>query len=218
MNKKSLHWEIFSKKHLTILPKLTFLKKLGFYLAGGTALALQIKHRISVDFDFYSQNRFDSNKIYQMFQEQKPKKLLLDTMAENTLILEINNIGISLFTYSYLLIKPSIITKYLNIASLEDIATMKLIAIIQRGVKRDFIDLYYLCKDLGLENILTLTGEKYAGFNKYLALQAIVYFQDAGKKQTREMKMLKPLNWEDVKEYFVNEAAKLKLKWSSNEK
>jgi len=112
-------------------------------------------------------------------------------------------------------LKPFVVSKYLNIASLEDISTMKLIAIIQRGIKRDFIDLYYLSKKLGLKNIIVLTKKKYAGFNKYLALQALVYFQDAEEKQTREIKMLRPLEWEKVKEYFINEVARLKTNWSS---
>jgi len=211
--KENLHWEILDKKRLTLLPKLNFLKEMGFYLAGGTALALQIKHRLSVDFDFYNQKKFDSAGIYQKFQTQKPKKLLLDTMAENTLILEINAVGISLFSYNYPLLKPFITSEYLNIASLEDIAAMKLIAIIQRGIKRDFIDLYFLCGLLGLEKIMDLTKHKYTGFNKYLACQALVYFRDAEEKQTREINLLRPLEWENVKKYFVTEVAQLKRKW-----
>src|SRR3989338_5215683 len=106
LNGNQLQWNILDKQRLALLPKLEFLKNKGFYLAGGTALALQIGHRISVDFDFYNRDGFDSNKIYQKFQKQKPIKLLLDTTAEDTLILEVNDIGISLFGYNYLLVKP----------------------------------------------------------------------------------------------------------------
>jgi len=215
MNKINLHWEILPKRHQALLPKLTFLKKLGFYLAGGTALSLQIKHRISVDFDFYNQKEFDTDKIYRIFQAQKPINLLLNTITENTLILEINNISVSIFSYNYPLLKPFLVSKYLNIASLEDISAMKLIAIIQRGIKRDFIDLYYLSKKLGLDKIIVLTKKKYAGFNKYLAFQALVYFQDAEERQTRETKVLRPFEWKEIKKYFINEVARLKRNWSS---
>ncbi len=200
------------------MPKLKFLKDAGFYLAGGTALALQIKHRKSVDFDFYNQKEFDSAKIYRIFQKQKPEKLSLYTTAENTLILEINGIGISLFTYNYPLLKPFLVTDYINLASLEDISAMKLIAIIQRGIKRDFVDLYFLAKWLGLENIMDLTKNKFAGFNRYLACQALVYFQDAEERQTRKLQMLKPIGWGAVKKYFINEVAGVKIKWSRYEK
>lgn len=216
-HKPKLYWEILDKKALTLLTKLKFLKDAGFYLAGGTALALQIGHRKSADFDFYNPSKFDSAKIYNTFQTQKPKNLLLYTFSEDTLILEINHIGISLFTYNYPILKPFVMSEYLSLASLEDIAAMKLIAIIQRGIKRDFVDLYYLAQELKLENIMYLTKRKYAGFNRYLAYQALVYFKDAEEKQTRETKMLKSIDWETIKEYFVAEVANLKRRWRQNE-
>ncbi len=200
-----------------LLPGLKFLKNSGFYLAGGTALALQIGHRISVDFDFYNQNKFNPTKIYQDFQAQKPSKILLGNTAEDTLFLEINDIAISLFTYSYPLLKPLKNSENLNIASLEDIAAMKLIAIIQRGVKRDFIDLYFLAQILGLEKIMSLTKKKYAGFNKYLACQALVYFKDAQGEKAGEVELIKPLSWEKVKKYLESEVRQVKKGWSPHE-
>lgn len=213
-----MQWDVLDEGRRAILPSLKFLKNRGFYLAGGTALALQIGHRISVDFDFYSQNKFNPTKIYQDFQAQKPAKILLGNTAEDTLFLEINNIAISLFTYSYPLLKPLIKSENLNIASLEDIAAMKLIAIIQRGVKRDFIDLYFLSQIFGLAKIMNLTKKKYAGFNKYLACQALVYFKDAEGEQAREVELKKPLNWEKVKKYFEAEVRQVKRRWNPHEK
>lgn len=134
-------------------------------------------------------------------------------MAENTLILEINTIGLSFFTYAYPLVKPLIISEHLNLASLEDIAAMKLIAIVQRGVKRDFVDLYFLSELLGLEKIMNLTKKKYPGFNKYFAYQALVYFKDAEEKQTREIETLASFKWEDIKKYFEIQVMQLKRKW-----
>jgi len=211
--KVKLNWAILDKKRQALLPKIAFLRDAGFYLAGGTALALQIRHRVSVDFDFYNPKKFDSTEIYHLFQKQKSRSLLLDTISDNTLILEINGISGSLFYYDYPLLKPLVVSDYLNLASLEDIAAMKLIAIIQRGVKRDFIDLYFLAEKFGLEKIMTLTEKKYTGFNKYLACQALVYFNDADKKQDREAKMLAPLYWERIKKYFGSEIARLKMQW-----
>ena len=115
------------------------------------------------------------------------------------------------------MLKPFVISEYLNIASREDIAAMKLIAIIQRGIKRDFVDLYFLSQLFGLERIMDLTKKKYPGFNKYLACQALVYFKDAEETKTREIEMLKPLGWEDVQRYFVSEVTQLKRKWNRYE-
>jgi len=59
-----MHWEILDKKRLDILPKLAFLKNEGFYLAGGTGLALQIGHRDSIDFDFFIEKDFDRELFF----------------------------------------------------------------------------------------------------------------------------------------------------------
>ena len=209
-----LFWDVLSKRQTEILPRLSFLKDKNFYLAGGTALALQIKHRTSIDFDFYIPKEFDAAKIYRQFQEQKPKKILLDTMAKDTLLLELNDIGISLFTYPYPLLKTFIETDYLNLASLEDIAAMKLIAIIQRGIRRDFVDLYFLIKKIGLEKIFRFTEKKYPGFNEYVALQALIYFRDTEiEENKRKINFFVPFKWEEAKKFFVSEVNKIKEKW-----
>lgn len=209
-NNINLRWDILDKKRLSLLPKLKFLKKQGFYLAGGTALALQIGHRVSVDFDFYNPAAFDSEKILAEFQENSAKTTLIQK-AKNTLIAKIEGIDISLFTYQYKLLHPLVITGSFNLASLEDIAAMKLIAIIQRGVRRDFIDLYFLIKLLGLNKVFQLTQKKYHPFNKYLGLQALTYFTDAEKTpEKRKLILLQPAEWKEIKKFIISEAKKIK--------
>ena len=134
-------------------------------------------------------------------------------MKEDTLSLEMEGINISLFFYPYPLLKPLITTKYLNIASLENIATMKLIAIIQSGIKWLFIDLYFSGRLLGLREIIKLAKVKYPGFNEYLAYQALVYFKDAERIQTSKIRLIKPVKWNEVKRYFIEEVAKVKNEW-----
>ncbi|MBI2327626.1 nucleotidyl transferase AbiEii/AbiGii toxin family protein [Candidatus Curtissbacteria bacterium] len=60
---------VLSNTQAEILPKLSFLSNRGFYLAGGTALALQLAHRTSLDFDFYNIRHFDRKKLYQKIDE-----------------------------------------------------------------------------------------------------------------------------------------------------
>ncbi len=207
--------EVLTAEQQEILPKLVFLKKQKFYLAGGTALSLQIKHRTSVDFDFYIKKDFQPEEIYGQFQKQKNKKILLSSITEkNTLLLELNDISISLFTYAYPLVKNLVKNQYFNLASPEDIAAMKMIAIIQRGTKRDFIDLYFLIKKIGLEKIFGYAREKYPGFNEYLALQSLTYFKDAEiESNDRNIKILEPFNWKDAKKFFISEVVKIKETW-----
>lgn len=205
-----LYWDILDKKRLALLPKLKFLKDAGFYLAGGTALALQIKHRRSVDFDFYIQGNFDSEKILIHFQENGHNVILIQE-AENTLIAKVEGIEISLFTYPYKLLKEFVEADYLNLASIEDISAMKLVAIIQRGIRRDFVDLYFLIKLLGLRKVFQLTEEKYPPFNKYLALQAITYFEDAQKEPARrKIVLFQTVSWDEIKNFITAQAREFK--------
>lgn len=209
IDKPKLYWEIFDKGHLALLPKLGFLKKEGFYLAGGTALSLQIKHRISVDFDFYKQNEFNSENILFEFQKRSKKVVLIQGLID-TLIVKIGGIEVSLFTYPYKLRKRLIETEYINLVSIEDIAAMKLVAIVQRGIQRDFIDLYFLIKCLGLAKIFQLTEKKYPPFNKYIGLQAITYFGDADGASERKLTLLEPVSWGEIKNFIISEAKRFK--------
>lgn len=209
--RSTLYWDILDKKRLALLPKLKFLKDAGFYLAGGTALALQIRHRISVDFDFYTPREFDAEKTLLHFQ-RKIKSVTLIRKAENTLISKVDGIEVSLFTYPYKLVEKSIETEHLRLASIEDIAAMKLIAIIQRGIRRDFTDFYFLIKLLGLKKIFKLTKEKYPPFNIYLGLQALTYFADAERVPPKRKILLlqDDIGWNEIKEFITGEVREFK--------
>lgn len=196
--------KILGQKRLDILKKLKFLKGYHFYLAGGTALALELGHRISLDFDFYIEGELDPETLLQDFQKHF-KNVQLIREAKNTLILSIDNIEVSLFSYPYPLISPLIKIPEVNLASMEDICAMKIVAIIQRGTKRDFIDIYFLTKRFGLERIFALTQKKYKGlFNKYLALQALTYFTDADKeREEQRAKTLIGISWDEIKKELI---------------
>lgn len=201
---------ILDKKRAGLLNKLGVLEKYKFYLAGGTALALQVGHRTSLDFDFYTERAFDSHKIREEF-DRRFKKVQEIYVAEDTLSLEVNNIGISLFKYSYPLIRPLRKVESVYIASLEDIAAMKIIAISQRGIKRDFIDIYFLMEEFGLKRIMEFTKEKYPMFNIYVGLQGLVYFKDADEDLEKErFRLLKDINWKEVKDYILREVGRVR--------
>jgi len=198
-----MHLSILDKKRKGILNKLIFLENYGFYLAGGTALALYLGHRISADFDFYTKREFDARKLREEF-DKRFKKVREIYIAGDTLGLEINGIGISFFKYPYLLLKPLQKLENICLASLEDIAAMKIIAISQRGKRRDFIDIYFLMKYFGLKEIIDFTLKKYPMFNIYVGLQGLVYFKDADD-DIGKIKLLKNVEWSKVKTYILKE-------------
>lgn len=201
---------ILDKERSELLKNLGFLEKYGFYFAGGTALALQIGHRSSLDFDFYTEKKFNPQKLLEEFNKRFEKVQAI-YIAEDTLGLMVDGIEVSFFGYHYPLIRPLKKVENINIASEEDIAAMKIIAISQRGRKRDFIDIYFLIKKFGLRKIIEFTKEKYPMFNIYIGLQGLVYFKDADEDPEKErFRLLKDVNWEELKDYLLKEVNKVR--------
>ena len=208
-----LFFEVLDKKQLKILPRLEFLRRdYGFYLAGGTALALQIGHRTSLDFDYYSGEKFDNKKVFKAFQKRFQQLDLIQNPI-NTLIVRAEDIEVSVFYYEYPLLKQAIQTQYIDLASKEDIAAMKLIAIIQRGRMRDFIDMYFLMKEFSLDMIFGWTKKKFPPFNPYLGLRALTYFKDAEEDgEQNRFTLLQEVDWQDVKKEIIEKAYKFNAK------
>lgn len=203
-----IYLNILGNKRLKVFKQLGFTNELKMYLTGGTALALQIGHRTSVDFDFYTQKKFKKGELRQIFKiNLKGCKLKVVRDIDNTFEINVNDIYSSCFYYPYKLIKKEIEVENIRIASIEDIAAMKVIAISQRGKKRDFIDMYYLIKLFGLPRILTLTKKKYPEFDIYNGLKGMIYFQDADNdSEISRVKIFdKDLKWRRVKEFIKKE-------------
>ena len=79
-----MFYDILDEKRIKILPKLKFLKE-EFYLAGGTALALQIGHRDSIDFDFFKQEKLDTEKLFYKIKNVFKEHKILKIQEEKTL-------------------------------------------------------------------------------------------------------------------------------------
>jgi len=193
-----------TKESLAVLGKSKLLE--NAYLAGGTALALQIGHRVSVDFDFFTDQIFNEKSAVRELNNL-PARFQLERLAQGTIVGYFNKTRFSLFFYNYpLLAKPK---KFLNIniADIKDIAPMKLAAISDRGVKRDFIDLYFILKEkfYTLPEVFALYDKKFKVLNqnKLHILKSLTYFEDAEKNPLP--KMLKDVDWPEVKKFFEKE-------------
>jgi len=196
-------------KNLAILGHSGVLK--DAYLAGGTAAALQLGHRVSLDFDFFTDKEFVPKDFSArlsglgVFDEEQADR--------GTVLGKFEGIKFSLFIYKYRLVfKPS---RYLSldIADIRDIAAMKIDAIATRGAKRDFVDLYFICRaGHKLKKILDVYNRKYEKLASNIVhiQKSLVFFNDA---EPEEMpKMLKPCEWEEVKGFFENEVKKIAIK------
>lgn len=198
-----IYWDILNKSQKEVFSKLSVLRDLGAYLAGGTALALRIGHRTSVDFDFYAPTHFKSGALIKTLKKISPElkiKIIRDTDDTFEAILN-SRVRFSIFYYYYKLLKETVSVENVAIVSLEDIAAMKLIAISQRGKRRDFIDFYYLLKIFNLRQIMKATEKKYPDFDIYNGLRGLLYFKDANDDlEISRIKIFdKKLSWKKVK-------------------
>ena len=208
---ENLFLSVLDKKRKDLLSKLGFLKDYGFYLAGGTSLALQIGHRTSLDFDFYTKKEFEPPRLREEF-DKRFKKVREIHVAEGTLILDIEGIELSFFKYPYKLVKPCLKLENVNLTSVEDIAAMKILTISQRGKRRDFIDIYFLIQKFGLKKIMELTKEKYSMFNIYVGLQGLSYFKDADEDlEVDRFRLFEKISWGKIKNYIVKEVNEVRF-------
>lgn len=183
-----------------------------FYLAGGTGAALQLGYRISVDLDFFSFKAFDPHILVQNIAQKGDFTGIEISPATLHGIFE--ETRMSFFHYPYPLIEVSTHAFGVEIASLPDIACMKIDAIASRGSRKDFIDLYVICQRIKpLSQLLRLFEQKYQGikYNKVHILKAFCYFEEA--EQEPLPRLLSPLAWEDVKDFFVTESQRITSQW-----
>jgi len=205
-----MHLEILDKKRIELFQKLSWLNNYGFYLAGGTALALHFSHRTSVDFDFYTKENFNQEELIK--ELKKIGKIINIFLVEkNTLGAIIDNIEVTFFKYDYDLIGKFSVLENIKIASVKDIAAMKVVAIVQRGTQRDFIDIFYLSKKFGLKKIINWTQKKYPEYSIPLCLKALTYFDDAIENDENKQRIKvfdKNFNWSQAKKYIEEEVFK----------
>lgn len=208
-----VYWEILDPERQKLLPHLTFSKTYGFYLAGGTALALQLGHRTSIDFDFYSLEKFSEVQFEQDVVHHL-QNVKVTQRGQGTLIAQAGIVDVSFFYYPYPLLKPLLQTEHLDVVSIPDIAAMKLIAISQRGLRRDFLDLYVISKDAGFHQIFQWASNKFPQFDPYVCLKGLTYFKEAEEDESgRGMMLKKEPSWSEIKNFFEKEAKRLAKVW-----
>lgn len=199
-----MHPEILPKAETALLEAVTPLAQShGWTLAGGTAAALHLGHRISRDLDFFTSKSFSSERIIQELQRLK-LDLSLQHQAEEELIVLVGESKLSVFLHPYPFIERTATFKGAAIAGILDIAAMKLIAISQRGKKRDFVDLYFILKDVPLPKIASVLVERYGKdrINPVIFGKSLTFFDDAEGDPDPQYCGSAKTTWPLVKKYF----------------
>ena len=171
-----------------------------FYLAGGTALALQYGHRKSVDLDWFKKESFNTVKLKRDLAALG--ELTINSEERDTLNLDLAGVKLSFLGYPYKLLFPLLHWQGIKLADHRDIACMKLDAASSRGSKKDFIDLYFFLQNHSLSYLLKLFEKKYKNikYNKLHILKSLTYFTDADSEPMPIM--IQGISWREVKKFF----------------
>jgi hypothetical protein len=162
---------------------LVVLRSLGkhlpeFYLAGDTTLALYFQHRQSDDLDFFSEYKVEPQKLLKVLS-QFETSIENIRIHEGTLLISINKVKVSFMEYLYPLLKPFNLWEKTHLASIEDIACMKMIAIASRSERKDYYDLFEILKNLSPRDILESIQKKYGNqLDLYPFIIALTYFSE----------------------------------------
>lgn len=179
------------------------------YLAGGTGIALHLGHGKSADCDFFCPEMFEAEALLEVLRQVG--ELQVRRNDPGTLTARVEGIEVSFIRYEYPMLDPPTRPEFgPPIAGLRDMASMKLSAIMSRGSRRDFVDLYAVCQHgHALEEVFGWFQQKYRGisYDRYHLAKSLVYFVDAEEEQMPVM--LWPCRWEEVRQFFMAESRRI---------
>lgn len=198
-----LHEETVNPSTLELIIQLQskgYLK--DFYLVGGTALALKIGHRKSIDLDLFSNFSFDTGQLLENLSADFPFQLFFS--ANNTLKGAINNIQIDILAHRYPIIGEIVNVGNISMLSVEDIVAMKLNAISVSGQRvKDFIDIYYLLDNYSIAEMIAFYKKKYTQYSEINVLKSIIWFDDVDLSDWPVLLKTPELKWETVKQRII---------------
>lgn len=205
-----MHLEALKSKQKEIFEKLS--KFPGFYLVGGTALALQIGHRISIDFDFFSDKDIPPTlmkKVRRVFKGFGVKTILDHS---EQLSVAVEGTKIDFVKYKFPLILELIEFEEVKMLKVPEIAATKAYTLNYRGTFKDYVDLYFILKDKhsSLSEIKRIAEKKYREeFNSRLFLEQLIYLEDLKEEKIEFLK--KKISSSEIEEFFKKEVKKIKF-------
>ena len=196
-----LYLETVESSTLELLKKLQRLPVLEqTRLVGGTALALQLGHRKSIDLDFFGTIDCEAEYLRESIAGIASLTILKESPHIHIYI--VDGIKVDIVNYKYPWLDDVVLEQGLRLASVSDIAAMKITAIIGRGTKKDFIDIAFLLHHFSLEEILHFYAAKYNDSSVFMAMKSVAYFDDAEADPMPDMFVNQ--SWQQVKAYILS--------------
>lgn len=183
---------------------------LGFYLAGGTALALQIGHRISVDFDFFSDDYISKELLGKLKKTFSDFEVRVSVNNPDELTVFVNGIKLTFLRYPFPVLEKFLDLDGVTMLGVKEIAATKAYTIGRRGSLKDYLDIYFILQDgmTTLDDILKLAERKYGNdFNARLFLEQLIYLEDVPEVKISFLK--EPVSKKQLEEFLASEVKKL---------
>ncbi len=201
-----MHLEIFNAEQQQLLPLLSTFKK-EFYMVGGTAIALHIGHRLSVDFDLFKNGIIRPKKIIDQFKKNK-EALVVTLNREGQLNLVCRDVKFTFFNFEYDVPHPIIIEKSITIPDLLDLAAMKAFAMGLRSKWKDYVDLYFIIKEhYNITEISTRTTELFGQlFSEKLFRGQLNYFEGISFDEPVDFMPGFEVSEQEVKAFLIDAA------------
>lgn len=191
-----LHYQTIEPGTLQLLKSLQSMSLFqGLRLVGGTALSLQLGHRKSIDLNLFGTIEADHLEIREALEDSHRVNVVKE--SQNINIYLVDGVKVDFVNYRYSWIEEPVIDSDITLASIQDIAAMKIAAVIGRGTKKDFIDIDMLLRSFSLQELLELYMQKYPDGSLFIAMKSLSYFEDAESDPMPFM--FEETNWEDVK-------------------
>lgn len=166
-------------------------------LVGGTSLALQYGHRRSVDLDFFGHTTENIDELTNMMHGCA-ENVVRGNCTKRIKAYFLNNVKVDVVNYDYKWIDEPVVEDGFRLASPKDIAAMKVNAVMGRGTKKDFIDVYFLLQHYTFEELMQFYLQKYTDGSEYRALLSMSYYADADPQPMPYM--FQKVDWNAVKE------------------
>jgi len=174
-----MHTEALTEEGLKLFPALRAFD--DFYLAGGTALALQIGHRVSVDFDLFSENAIDRALLSKVKRVFTGRRVQTAVNNPDELTAFVDDVKITFLTYPFQLIEPLVAAEGVPMLSVKEIGATKAYTIGRRGTYKDYVDLYFIIAEnhASLEDIIRMAELKFGTeFNSRLFTEQLLFMED----------------------------------------
>jgi hypothetical protein len=203
-----MHNEILSSQQRELIPYLREFNR-SFYMVGGTAIALHIGHRRSIDFDLFTPIKLNKSRIKTKLENIPFSKIPVFEDYDQLHLLA-NNVKITFFSYPYPVEHPIKIPSFITMPTLLSLAAMKAFALGRRAKWKDYVDLYFILKNyFSIEQIAIETTRIFGQlFSEKLFREQLAFHNDIDYSEPVEF-MVKPVSDEEVKDFLIDKATEI---------